>query len=144
MTREEIIQGLQFTIDMFLLDPNTGETFIEPRNDTDKTTIDACRGVIELLEQESCEDAISRQAVLEIVEREQYKGDALQEIEKLSFVKQQEQKTGHWIFDDECKEHGHCSHCGYGRVDLVDGEPHNFCRNCGATMVKLQKSEDEE
>ena len=52
MTREEIIQGLQFTIDMFLLDPNTGETFTEPRNDMDKTTVDACRGAIELLEQE--------------------------------------------------------------------------------------------
>jgi len=52
MTREEIISGLQFTIDMFLFDPNTGETFTEPRNDMDKTTIDACRGAIELLKQE--------------------------------------------------------------------------------------------
>ncbi len=52
MTREEIIQGLQFTIDMFLLDPNTGETYEEPRNDMDLTTINACRGAIELLEQE--------------------------------------------------------------------------------------------
>ena len=51
MTREEIIQGLQFTIDMFLFDPNTGETYTEPRNDMDKTTIDACKGAIELLEQ---------------------------------------------------------------------------------------------
>ena len=51
MTREEIISGLQFTIDMFLFDPNTGETFTEPRNDMDKTTIDACRGAIELLKQ---------------------------------------------------------------------------------------------
>ena len=52
MTREEIISGLKFTIEMFLLDPITGETFKEPRNDMDKTTIDACRGAIELLEQE--------------------------------------------------------------------------------------------
>ena len=52
MTREEIISGLKFTIEMFLFDPNTGETFTEPRNDMDKTTIDACRGAIELLEQE--------------------------------------------------------------------------------------------
>ena len=52
MAREEIISGLQFTIDMFLFDPNTGETFTEPRNDMDKTTIDACKGAIELLEQE--------------------------------------------------------------------------------------------
>ena len=51
MTKEEIIGGLQFTVDMFLFDPNTGETYTEPRNDMDKTTIDACKGAIELLEQ---------------------------------------------------------------------------------------------
>lgn len=48
-------------------------------------------------------------------------------------------KTGYWIYDDECHEHGHCSECGYGRVDLVNGEPHNFCRRCGARM----ESEDD-
>ena len=60
MTREEIIQGLQFTIDMFLYDPLTGEPITKPRNDMDKTTIDACKGAIELLQQEPCEDCISR------------------------------------------------------------------------------------
>lgn len=52
MTREEIISGLKFTVEMFLFDPSTGEKYTEPRNDMDKTTIDACRGAIELLEQE--------------------------------------------------------------------------------------------
>ena len=51
MTLQEIIDGLKFTIDMFLLDPNTGETITEPRNDMDKTTVDACKGAIELLKQ---------------------------------------------------------------------------------------------
>lgn len=51
MTLEEIIDGLKFTVDMFLFDPITGETFTEPRNDMDKITIDACKGAIELLEQ---------------------------------------------------------------------------------------------
>ena len=60
MTREEIINGLKFTVEMFLLDPSTGETITEPRNDMDKTTIDACRGAIELLEQEPSGDLISR------------------------------------------------------------------------------------
>lgn len=68
MTREEIIQGLRFTVDMFLLDPTTGETYTEPRNNMDKTTIDACRGAIELLEQEPCDDCISRQAVLDLMQ----------------------------------------------------------------------------
>lgn len=51
MTIKEIIDGLKFTVDMFLFDPTTGETYTEPRNDMDKTTIDACKGAIELLEQ---------------------------------------------------------------------------------------------
>lgn len=51
MTIKEIIDGLKFTVDMFLFNPSTGETFTEPRNDMDKTTIDACKGAIELLEQ---------------------------------------------------------------------------------------------
>ncbi len=58
MTREKIISGLKFTIGMFLFDPNTGETLTEPRNDMDKTTIDACKGAIELLEQEPVLDKI--------------------------------------------------------------------------------------
>ena len=52
MTRQEIIEGLKFTVEMFLFDPDTGETLTEPRNDLDRTTIDACRGAIELLDQE--------------------------------------------------------------------------------------------
>lgn len=55
MTKEEIIQGLRFTIDMFLLDPNTGETITEPRNDMDKITIDACKGAIKKLQDNSYE-----------------------------------------------------------------------------------------
>lgn len=50
MSLKEIIDGLKFTVDMFLFDPSTGETITEPRNDMDKTTIDACKGAIELLE----------------------------------------------------------------------------------------------
>lgn len=55
MTREEIISGLQFTIDMFLFDPMTGEVLTEPRNEDDKITIDACKGAIELLKSECCD-----------------------------------------------------------------------------------------
>ncbi len=51
MTTQEIIDGLQFTVDMFLFDPLTGESFKEPRNDEDKITIDACKEAIKLLKQ---------------------------------------------------------------------------------------------
>lgn len=49
MTSQEIIDGLQFTVDMFLFDPLTVETLTELRNDMDKTTIDACKEAIKLL-----------------------------------------------------------------------------------------------
>lgn len=65
MTREEIIVGLKFTVEMFLYNPSTGETFTEPRNDMDKTTIDACKGAIELLEQEPVIDKIRERVELE-------------------------------------------------------------------------------
>ena len=70
MTREEIISGLKFTVEMFLFDPSTGEKYIEPRNDMDKTTIDACRGAIKLLEQEPVLDKI-------IAEIEEYRSRQL-------------------------------------------------------------------
>ena len=55
MTREKIIQGLQFTIEMCLFDPMTGaKRPKEVLNDLDKTTVDACEGAIKLLEQEPC------------------------------------------------------------------------------------------
>lgn len=65
MTNDEIIQGLQFTIDMFLFDPFTGESLTEPRNDDDKITIDACREAIAVLRAQPCEDVVSREAVLD-------------------------------------------------------------------------------
>lgn len=51
MTSEEAIDGLKFTIFMFLFDPSTGETLTKPRNADDKITVEACKGAIELLEQ---------------------------------------------------------------------------------------------
>ena len=52
MTMKDIIDGLTFTKEMFLFDPSTGETKTkEQLNDMDRTTVDACEGAIELLNQ---------------------------------------------------------------------------------------------
>ena len=90
-----------------------------------------------------CEDSISRQAAIDEIRKCRFVVDAIEKIRGLPPVTPHP-KTGHWIFDDECKEHGHCSRCGYGSVDLVDGESHYFCRNCGARMIEPQESEDKE
>jgi hypothetical protein len=91
----------------------------------------------QLLEQEPCADAISRQAVLEIIRKchceEWIKADIGASIEALSPVTPAE-KVGHWIFVDEAHEHARCSKCDYGDVDLMDGKSHNYCQNCGAKM----------
>ena len=148
MTREGIISGLKFTIEMFLLNPSTGETITEPRNDMDKTTIDACRGAIELLEQKPCEDAISRaDAQTEIqmnasrytIAKERGSigqvewsdqlikvSDAVQLLRELPSVNPQEPKTGH------CKD---CKYFEYDSVAKVDGIPlivaHEICNKWG-------------
>ena len=51
MTTKQIIDGLKFTIEMFLLDPMTNERKTkEQLNDMDRTTVDACKGAIKALQ----------------------------------------------------------------------------------------------
>ena len=117
---------------------------------------------IKALEQEPCEDAISRQAVLDVfgcvmdywkehaidVEPHEIK-DAL--IEQYEFTAKQlsdlppvnpQPKTGHWIMTNEVDVlHGlpsyECSKCG--QISLENG---NYCPSCGAKMVEPQESEE--
>lgn len=160
MTREQIIQGLQFTIDMFLFDPTTGEEYTEPRNDMDKTTIDACKGAIELLKQQPCEDAISREAVLSMAD---YVGETpthsnpyakLEEVVRVKDIialppVQSKQRVGHWIYDKRI-ENWKCSECGcspktigyVGRVEFMR-EHFKFCNHCGAKMIEPQAESEE-
>ena len=104
--------------------------------------------------QQPCDNAVSRQAGIDIIDRwlscddyneaERHIMRAMQSVLYDLPPVTPQPKIGHWIFDDECKEHGHCSRCGYGSVDLVDGDSHNYCRNCGARMVESQERSDKE
>lgn len=49
----------------------------------------AYKALKKALEREPCDDCVSRQAVLDVIERERFKGDAISEIEKLPFVTSQ-------------------------------------------------------
>lgn len=53
MTKEETINRLKLTIEKCLFDPYTMELSTEQISFTEKLTIDACKGAIDLLEQES-------------------------------------------------------------------------------------------
>lgn len=51
---------------------------------------------IKALEQEPCNDVISRQAVLDVIDRELFKWDVMSEVRQMPSVTPQT-KTGHWI-----------------------------------------------
>ena len=98
--------------------------------------------IIKALEQQPCEDAISREAVLAIagdscldLDNHEDTKAFCDEIKKLPSVVHT-QKTGRWMFVDNAHEHARCSECGYGSIDLLDGKPHNYCPNCGSFMMK--------
>lgn len=114
------------------------------------TCTDALDMAIDALEQEPCEDAISRQAVLDIVDSysesrsnvEDVTQDMISDILALPPVNPQE-KTGHWIYKqyDGYPECGnwHCSEC-----DKIDNRTSAHCPNCGAKMVEPQERSDKE
>ena len=70
MTREEIISGLQMTMDLIQFDPGTGNVRpIYELNDLDKTTYVACKKAIEALKAQMDRDTISRQDAIDAVEK---------------------------------------------------------------------------
>ncbi|MBQ1208722.1 MAG: hypothetical protein IIX65_09345 [Lachnospiraceae bacterium] len=93
---------------------------------------------IKALEQEPCGDAVSRQAVLEVIRKchceEWVKADIGAPIEALPSVTPQP-KTGQWIvlkdeFDDVCE--AVCSCC-----DKNGNHKWAFCPYCGAKMPEI-------
>ena len=105
----------------------------------------AIETAIKALEQEPCEDTISRQAVFKIQAKyAEYIGatkfwQMSDDIKALPPVNPQEPKTGHWIPShipesilDECSE------CGFSCGAFT----FNYCPNCGAKMVETQEGGD--
>ena len=110
--------------------------------------------ILELLEQEPCEDVISRQAALDIYddyniaiengELEAYRKHR-KRLLKLPPVNSQEPKTGQWREDIDNNRRWdrvrfYCSECGDWQTY---GKSH-YCPNCGAKMVEPQESEGED
>ena len=116
---------------------------------------EALEMAIKALEQEPCDDAISRQAMLEFIHAmydthitETEDGEYIDYnatvygIKKLPSVNPQP-KTGHWIrgkyTEDDIRYNDSsykCSECGR----IVDFKE-NFCPSCGAKMVDPQEGE---
>lgn len=108
---------------------------------------EAIRVAIKALEQQTCEDAISREDALmaltgewteltdELIHR------FIRRIKKLPSVNPQP-KIGHWIshYDEDAKEGWYeCDRCHTERAFNTD-----YCPDCGAKMVESQESEVED
>ena len=99
------------------------------------------------LEQEPCEDCISRQAVLDVIEelkkihfdRVIVLNKVCERVLELPPVTPQEPKTGHWIEKDgfDGDTYYNCSECGESWT-TIEGTPWNngmkYCPNCGVKM----------
>ena len=128
MNREELIRTVK--TDYFLME------------DYEKV-----KEIIKALEENSCIDVVSRQAVLNTLD---FADKALDEDRTIETYKKiliacykdlpsvaHTQKLGRWMFVDNAHEHARCSECSYGNINLLDGKPHNYCPNCGSLMMDL-------
>ena len=109
-----------------------------------ETMVDFCNMVIKALEQEPCDDSISRQAVIEwlkdkdIIKTKNQEENARRELAELPSV-EPERKNGKWIdkgIIGNTEAHNFvCSECGWNEPDFPEriGELH-YCTSCGAKM----------
>lgn len=129
---------------------------------------EAKRWKTKAMQNNSCEDAISRQAVLESIKNlypdmpvmdimgarrkwlEKYAPyfECENAVEHLPSVTPK-QRTGHWILRDDINGQYQCDKCGmFSGLSKFDVEEEgwklsNFCSNCGAKMVEPQESEEQ-
>ena len=91
--------------------------------------------IMDWLEQEPCEDAISRQAAIDLIaDFELSVGQVVRGIHALPSVTPK-QRTGHWICTIEDWNKWTCSECGYyTRTDIHVYLGYDYCPKCGCKM----------
>ena len=108
------------------------------------------KDAIKVLEQEPCDDAISRKTVAEILNHQRFgilKRSWCIISEKLSELPpvKPAEKVGHWIAQDihNCHTDFRCSKCGYIHDFMhLYGKPtadYTYCPNCGAKMQEVEE-----
>lgn len=155
MTRKEI-KNTPELVDFMLDKCVLADSRIKVR----KRLKEVCDLAIKALSQEPCDDAISRQNIIDtykscadMLSDEELKGaDLVMEWVNNAPPVTQKSKTGHWITwkeagnDIPSETRFECSVCHDAAQTLCNGldllSP--FCPNCGAKMVEPQESEDKE
>ena len=103
--------------------------------------IENLEAISKILEQEPCENTISRQAVLDLIVANHTELNGVNVVMYSPLCKDIKQlpsatpqpKVGHWIEDGYCNLPCVCSYCGHeGRYDM------KFCPNCGAKMTESE------
>ena len=100
---------------------------------------------VEFLCGEPCDDAISRQAVLDILKSSKLNWIVFKRVNDLPSVNLQE-ITGYWVAQDihNCHTDFKCSECDYIHNFMhLYGEPtadYTYCPNCGARMLRGDKA----
>lgn len=130
MTREEAYNRIDAIIAKYEID----DEYVTITNGKD---YDALRMARKILDQDPCEDAISRQAVLDLVVANHTELNGVNVVMYSPLCKDIKQlpsvnptKTGHWIKMDRYDPYWYmCSEC-CRRTD----EETNFCPGCGARM----------
>ena len=145
MTREEALEEL--------------DLLIIPRDGEQDKLADAFDMAIKALEQEPCEDAISRQAVNTLLDElaraisderccisrgNRSTATIMRDICHLPPVTPQP-KTGTWGCGDDIFEYAICSKCKYDTGEPWEYAKKNFkyCPNCGAKMIEAQEESHE-
>ena len=148
MTREEAIKTLK---------ENYCAMCAYGSQNMDSCDIRSCdnRDAIKALEQESCDDCVRRQEVLDsihancVYENEynltaKHIEDAVKQLPSVT----SQQKIGHWIYDN-ATYNWRCDKCGetpktmgYVGSDKFMAEHFKFCNHCGAKMIEPQESEN--
>lgn len=114
--------------------------------------IEAFDMVIKALEQESCEDAISRQAAIRIAEQGQIQGFEWQFKQLVDLPSVSTKKTGHWIMpvqDDGMSDpiyyQVRCSECGFDldpqtwHQELHQYGADKYCPKCGCRIMEVEE-----
>ena len=108
----------------------------------DGDVAEALEVLLRITEAQPCEDAVSREAVLDILKQEcsEIEQFLAKQIRELPSV-QLERPIGYWIgIDDYPYDDWECGKCG-GQVYRTNApfEEYKYCPNCGARMEEEQK-----